>query len=179
MSDPFIGEIRAFAFDYAPVDWAVCAGQTIPVQQNSALFAVIGNSFGGDGSSIFMLPNLQGRTVIGGGSGPGLSPHCVGEQVGSRSQTLSLEQLPAHTHAINAEKNSGSKNSPAGAFWAKGAAGGAKPAPVNTYAPLPAGDVLAGSAVAQAGSGLLHENQQPWLTLNLCICLTGVFPVRS
>lgn len=178
MSDPYIGEIRAFAFDYAPMDWALCNGQSLAVQQNPALYAVIGNLYGGD-SVNFKLPNLQGRTVMGAGSGTGLTPRVVGNDVGAGSVTLGLSQLAAHTHAINTEMNNATVTAPTNASWAKGiASGGTKPPPVNTYTTQPADNSLAATAIAPVGGGQAHDNHQPYLTLNLCICLAGNFPVK-
>ena len=103
MADPFYGEVRAFGFSFAPVNWAFCAGQTIQVQQNAALFSIIGNRFGGNGTTNFMLPNLQGRAAMGAGTGPGLSSRNIGETLGTATETLTLAQIPAHSHGISAQ----------------------------------------------------------------------------
>ena len=178
MADPYIGEIRAFAFDFAPMDWALCKGQSLAVLQNQALFAVIGNLYGGDNVN-FKLPNLQGRSVMGAGNGAGLTPRQLGNDVGARSVTLGLPQLATHTHAVNTEMSNATVSAPANVCWAKGGFGDTKPMPINTYAPQQPDGTLALAAVEPlSGGGLPHDNQQPYLTLNLCICLAGNFPVR-
>ena len=178
MADPYYGEIRAFAFDYAPQDWAFCAGQTMPVSQNQVLFAVIGNVYGGDGRTTFNLPNLQGRTVMGQGTGPGLSQRRVADSVGTRVVPLSLAQLPSHVHDVNVESDNATATDATGASWARAVGTGAKPAPVNLYSTSPVDKSLSPAAVSQVGGGLAHDNMQPYLTLNLCISLSGEFPVR-
>ena len=179
MSAPFVGEIRAFGFNFAPQGWALCNGQTLSINQNQALFALIGTSYGGDGVQTFMLPNLQGRLAVGGGQGPGLQNYTVGESTGEPTHQLATAEMPAHGHSINAYS-----------------------APPNpTYVPGPA-VILASASTDQSGNpgvlaygsgtlnttiaplgnsggGVPHENQMPYLVMNYCIALQGIFPSRN
>lgn len=181
MADPFFGEIRAFAFDYAPVDWAFCAGQTITVQQNSALYAVIGNRYGGTTGQNFKLPNLMGHAPMGQGSGPGLTSRTVGQATGTVAVTLTAAQLPPHSHTIAVLLGKATADAPTDNFLAAGV----KPAvptsqPQSAYAPGPLDTPLATTTLSPfLGSGQSHSNIQPYLALNLCICLNGEFPVKS
>lgn len=178
MADPFYGEIRPFAFNFAPVNWAVCAGQLLPITQNSALFSIIGNRFGGDGKTTFSLPNLQGRTAMGSGTGPGLTPRALGNTVGAMSETLSADSMPSHGHAVTVQNGNGTATAPAGNYWAKGVTLGSRPLPVRTYTGQGADGAMAPMLIGVSGGGQAHDNTQPYLVLNLCICLVGDFPVR-
>lgn len=180
MADPFYGEIRAFAFDYAPVHWAFCQGQLVAISQNTALFSVIGTQFGGNGTTTFGLPNLQGTAPMGSGTGPGLTPRTVGDAAGTASETLQPGEMPQHSHAVTAEGGNATAAVPQGNFLAKGLVPGARPSPRPTYAAGATTTPLAGSALAPfTGGGQPHTNMQPYLALNFCICLSGEFPVRS
>lgn len=179
MADPFYGEVRAFGFNFAPVNWAFCAGQTIPLQQNPVLFAVIGNQFGGNGTTNFMLPNLQGRAAMGAGTGPGLSTRTIGETMGTATETLTIAQIPAHSHDISAQGAGASTAIPSGNLLAQGMQGvpprgSARP----TFAPGPANSAMALTALLPVGGDQPHSNLQPVLALNFCICLLGEFPSR-
>lgn len=176
MSDPFYGEIRPFAFNFAPINWAICAGQPMPISQNTVLYQVIGTRFGGDGQSTFNLPNLQGRVPMGSGTGPGLSPRTLGDVTGTMSETLGLSQLPAHSHALNVQDGNATATDPANAYWAKGVSVGSRPVPVKTYTTQAANSTMANAMVAGAGAGQAHGNAQPYLTVNMCICLEGTYP---
>lgn len=178
MADPFIGEIRPFAFSFAPAGWAICAGQILPISQNPALFSIIGTRFGGDGKTTFQLPNLQGRTELGSGPGPGLTPRGVGEVVGSMTATLNSTQLPAHSHAVTVQNGNGTATTPAGHYWGKGVSAGSRPMPVKTYSSLAADGAMAPNLIADTGDGQPHDNAQPCLVVNFCICLQGDFPPR-
>ncbi|AOG24342.1 phage tail protein [Acidovorax sp. RAC01] len=180
MADPFIGEIRAFAFDYAPRNWALCRGQLLPIAQNNALFALIGTSFGGDGRTNFALPDLQDRAPMGQGNGPGLSPRRVGDTAGSGSEVLQPQHMPAHTHALVAAGTPASAAAPAAGFLAQGGSLGSRPTPVPTYASAEPDTPMAEGALAPfEGGGHAHNNMQPYLALNFCICISGSFPTAG
>lgn len=179
MADPFYGEIRAFAFPYAPYDWAFCAGQSVLIQQNPALFAVIGIQFGGDGRVTFSLPDLRGNVAMGSGQGPGLSQRNVGENPGTTTETLLLSQIPPHNHGINVQAAGASLAVPSGNLLAQGGQGvSPRLSPRPTYAAKAADSPMASTALAVSGGGQPHTNMQPFLALNFCICLNGEFPSR-
>lgn len=184
MADPFYGEIRAFAFDYPPQDWAFCDGQTIPVQQNPALYAVIGNRYGGTTGQNFKLPNLMGHAPMGQGSGPGLTPRTVGQATGTVAVTLTAAQLPPHSHTIAVLAGNATTDAPTGNFLAMGnKPASPRPQAVSAYAPgpliAPLDTPLAPTTLSLfPGGGQPHSNMQPYLALNLCICLNGEFPVK-
>jgi microcystin-dependent protein len=172
MSDQFLAEIRIFPFNFAPTGWALCNGQLMPISQNTALFALLGTTYGGDGKSTFALPDLQGSAPMHPGQGPGLSEYILGQAAGVESVTLLVSEMPFHTHSMN-----GATQDPAlakaispDASWALSQGGGIYQAAQNTQ--------LAPEAVAPAGGGLPHNNMQPYLTLNFCIALQGIFPQR-
>lgn len=179
MADPFYGEIRAFAFDYAPVDWAFCQGQMLSIPQNSVLFSVIGTQFGGNGTTTFGLPNLQGMVPMGSGTGPGLTPRTVGAAVGAGTVTLQPSQMPQHSHAITAQGANATAAVPQGSYLAQGVVPGGRPSPQATYAAGVPNATLASNALTPfTGGGHSHTNMQPYLALNFCICLVGEFPVH-
>jgi microcystin-dependent protein len=172
MADPFLAEIRIFPFTFAPKNWAFCNGQLLPLSQNTALFSLLGTFYGGDGKSNFALPNLQGSVPMHHGQGPGLSNHVVGESGGSATITLLEGEIPAHTHALQASNQPG--EDPAAANHALARSTGA-----SLYQTSPSPSVLlAGQALAPAGGSQPHNNRMPFLTLNFCIALLGVFPPR-
>jgi microcystin-dependent protein len=170
MSDPFLGEIRIFASNFAITGWAFCNGQLLPISQHTALFSLLGTTYGGDGQSTFALPNLQGRTAIGAGQGPGLSNRDLGENGGTTSETLTLQQLGSHTHAANAG-TAGATGTPGANIWGQGARG--RP-PI--YGPAANLTTMNASAMSLAGGSQPHNNMQPYLTLNYLISLQGIFP---
>lgn len=175
--DPFVAEIRIFPFNFAPKGWAFCDGQILPLSQNTALFSLLGTTYGGDGKSNFALPNMQGNTPMHPGQGPGLSLHDLGETGGSETVTLLESEIPGHSHNAMCAGASveGDKNSPAGNVAAK-LPGAAPPA----YAPAGSGLVaMSYSALAPAGGDQPHNNMSPYLTLNFCIALQGVYPPRT
>lgn len=182
MADPFTSEIRPFAFNFAPKDWALCNGQVIQISQNGALFALIGTQFGGDGRSTFNLPDLRGRTPIGEGalrSEPGRLFQ-AGEQYGVENVTLSIAEMAGHSHGVQATTTEAS-NSPAftdSVFASskdlKGTA--TEPFMYNSAASLTG---LAQDVVSSAGSGQSHTNIQPLLALSFCMALDGIFPSRN
>ncbi len=168
---PFIGEVRLTAFSFAPTGWALCNGQILPISPNTALFSIIGTTYGGNGVSTFALPDLQGRTPLGVGQGLGLTNRSAGEAGGSETHTLSANELPVHTHLLRASSANGITDKPDGSVPAR------NPAGVPQYAPAAAGDSdLASNAVGQAGSSQPHNNLQPYIVVNYIICLQGVYP---
>jgi microcystin-dependent protein len=173
MSNPFVAEIRIFPFNFAPTGWAMCNGQLLPISQNTALFSLLGTSYGGDGKSTFGLPNLQGSAPLHQGQGPGLSSYFVGQAGGVETVTLLQTELPAHTHQASAVSGDG-PTSPVGNTW--GTAPGRTPPPMYVDGTP---NVTMGNALSAAGGSQPHNNMQPYLTLNFCIALQGVFPPRT
>jgi microcystin-dependent protein len=172
--DPFVAEIRIFPFNFAPKGWAFCDGQLLPISQNTALFSLLGTTYGGDGKSNFALPNLQGRAPMQPGQGPGLSLHDLGETGGSEAVTLLASEVPSHTHTLNASSQPGEDPSPGGEALARSV--GAALYQTNVSQNLVP---MAPETLAPAGGGQPHNNLQPYLTLNFCIALQGVFPPRT
>ena len=174
MADPFVAEIRIFPFNFAPKGWAWCNGQLMPISQNTALFSLLGTTYGGDGKSTFALPNMQGNAPMHPGQGPGLSLHDLGETGGSDTVTLLQSEIPGHSHGLNSSATfAGSANNPAGDVLAKGATGllaYAAPGPLVS---------MSDQALAPVGGNQPHNNMQPYLTLNFNIALQGVFPPRT
>jgi microcystin-dependent protein len=175
MANPFVGEIRIFPFNFAPFGWATCNGQLLPIGQNVALFSLLGTQYGGNGTSNFALPNLQGSFPINFGQAPGLPSYIQGESGGQAAVALLTTQIPAHTHTVVCAA-AGNSTSPSGNAF--GSEGRGKP---PAYAPLAVGAavVMSSSAVAAAGSSQPHPNMPPYLTLNFCIALQGIFPARG
>jgi microcystin-dependent protein len=174
MADPFVAEIRVFGFNFAPKGWAFCNGQLLPLSQNTALFSLLGTTYGGNGKSNFALPNLQGSVAMHPGQGPGLSLHDLGEQGGSQFVTLLDSEMPAHNHQVLANIPPGLLNVGAPDRGLSRAQGG------NVYknAASPA-TTFAFQSIGVAGGSLPHNNMMPYLTLNFCIALQGVFPPRG
>lgn len=173
MADPFIAEIRMLPGNFAPRGWAWCDGQLLPLSQNTALFSLLGTTYGGDGKSNFALPDFRGRAPMHPGQGPGLSLHDLGEQGGSDTVALLESEIPAHTHALRSNAAAANRTSPVGNSLARVA--GAAP-----YAPAGAPSAqLSSQALAPAGGAQPHNNLQPYLTVYFNIALQGVFPPRS
>jgi microcystin-dependent protein len=172
MADPFVAEIRIFPFNFAPKGWAWCNGQLLPLSQNTALFSLLGTTYGGNGKSNFALPDLQGRAPMFWGQGPGLSLHDIGEMGGSETVTLLGSEMPGHGHGLVAQVAPGDAQVPADTSFAR--AIGATPY-MTPGALLP----MANTALTPAGGDQPHNNMQPYLTLYFCIALQGVFPPRS
>jgi microcystin-dependent protein len=175
MSEPFIAEIRIWALTFAPRGWAFCDGTLLPISQNTALFSLIGTIYGGDGRTTTALPDLRGRAPMGTGSGPGLTSRQQGQKTGVETVTLTSAQLPQHTHAMRANSNSADLSAPAANRSLARSSGGFA-YQQTTGANLVA---LAPEAVPSQGGGQLHNNMMPYLTLNFCIALTGLYPSRS
>jgi microcystin-dependent protein len=172
MADQFVAEIRIFPFNFAPQGWAFCDGQLLPISQNTALFSLLGTTYGGDGKSNFALPNMRGSAPMHPGQGPGLSLHDLGETAGSDTVTLLESEIPAHSHAVNASAADGTTGIPSGQLVANGV-------DVNMYTTTFTATALNANAVDPAGGDQPHSNLQPYLTLNFCIALQGVFPPRN
>ena len=162
MAEPFLSEIRIMSFVFAPKGWALCNGQLLPINQNQALFSLLGTTFGGDGRVNFALPDLRGRTPIHVGSG-----HTLGERGGEQAHTISIAELPTHTHVLNGTNNNGAAANPAGAVL--GAFNNGYFAPTGLIAINP-------GTVTNTGGSQAHLNMQPFLTLSFCIALQGIFP---
>lgn len=174
MADPFVAEIRIFPFNFAPKGWAWCDGQILPLSQNTALFSLLGTTYGGDGKSNFALPDLQGCAPMHPGQGPGLSLHDLGETGGSDTVTLLESEIPSHSHSLMANTTTATKSLPTGNSFAK--AGSMTP----YLAPASAALVnMAGQAISPAGGGQPHNNLMPYLTFYFNIALQGVFPPRT
>ncbi|HWF49166.1 MAG TPA: tail fiber protein [Solirubrobacteraceae bacterium] len=172
MSEPFLGEIRMFGFNFAPQGWAFCNGQTLPIAQNTALFALLGTQYGGNGQTTFALPNLQSRVAIHQGTGVGLSNYQMGETGGVESVTLISQQMPAHSHPVNVSGAPGTATRPDGAVPAR--------ATVDIYAPAPDGTTpMNAGMIGNTGGSQPHTNIQPYLAVNFCIALQGIFPSRN
>lgn len=171
MADPFVAEIRIFSFNFAPMNWAFCNGQTMPISQNTALFSLLGTTYGGNGMSTFALPNLQGRAPMFYGQGPGLSIRHLGESSGQQNVTLNSNEMPSHTHTMTAATSAAVASTPVNAALAESAT-------LNTSSKTGAQKTMASDGVASTGGSQPHNNMQPYLVLNFCIALTGVYPPR-
>jgi len=161
MAEPFLAEIRLMSFVFAPRGWALCNGQLLPINQNQGLFSLLGTRFGGDGKVNFAMPDLRGRTPIHVGSG-----HTLGERGGELAHTLSIAEIPQHTHVLNASASPGNTQSPAGSVMARSLE--------QPYGP--ASGLEASPVVTNIGGSQAHLNMQPFLTLSFCIALQGIFP---
>jgi microcystin-dependent protein len=171
MADPFLAEIRIFPFNFAPRGWAFCDGQLMPLSQNTALFALLGTTYGGDGKSTFALPDLQGRVPMQPGQGQGLSPRDLGESSGAETITLLTSEMPLHSHNLVVSEGDGLERFPGGQLLATGIG-------VGQYGPTSTNTTLSPQALAPAGGSLPHNNMQPYLTLYFNIALQGIFPQR-
>ena len=179
MSDQFLAEVRIFPFNFPPTGWAFCDGQLMPISQNTALFSLLGTTYGGDGKSTFALPDMQGNAPMQPGQGQGLSLRDLGEMSGVESITLLTSEIPFHSHTLNGSDSDATTGVPTGQLMAKGAwdngtAGGV----VGAYSSQASNTTMHPSALSLAGGGLPHNNMQPYLTLSFCIALQGIFPQR-
>jgi microcystin-dependent protein len=175
MADPFVAEIRIFPFNFAPTGWAFCNGQLMPISQNTALFSLLGTTYGGDGRSTFALPDMQGNAPMHPGQGPGLSLHDLGEMSGSQNITLLDSEMPVHTHSVQGKGSPPPANAglpDPSVVIARSSGGTAYTAPANLGA-------MSFNAIGVSGSSFPHNNMMPFLTLSFCIALQGVFPPRS
>lgn len=170
MSEPFIAQVQIFPYNFAPRGWAFCNGQLLPIAQNTALFSLVGTTYGGDGRTTLGLPNLQGRAAMHPGSGPGLTPRRLGQSGGTATETLTTAQMANHTHMWQTSDETGDRTEPAGRYFGKGTALYAAPNNVGG---------MSGSMVTPAGGGHEHENMEPYQVLSYCIALAGIYPSRS
>ena len=175
MSEPFIAEIRIVPYNFAPRGWAFCNGQIMSIAQNTALFSLLGTTYGGNGTTNFALPNLQDRAPLHWGTGPGLSPRTLGETGGSAAVTLIGSQLPAHTHSMLADPTGGGLASPAGNTWGQPAA--RTPAPL--YRNGSPNTAMSAAALGSTGGSQPHNNWSPFTALSFVIALQGIYPARN
>jgi microcystin-dependent protein len=176
VTSPFLAEIRILACNFAPVGWAFCNGQLLSISQNTALFSLLGTYYGGDGKSTFALPNLQGMAPMHWGQGPGLSLYDLGENGGETAVTLLSSEVPQHTHTLQASSHTADLDSPGPSnALARSVPGMIYKTPAGANAPQP----MANGILTASGAGLPHNNMMPYLTLNFCIALQGVYPPRS
>ena len=173
MSEPFIAEIRIFAGNFAPRGWAFCNGQLLPIAQNTALFSLIGTTYGGDGRTTTALPNLKGRAPMHPGRGPGLTSRRLGQRGGTEMVSLSEAQMPNHTHTINGQSGVANSNDPANRLWSRPFGG-----PV-LYAAPGTTVAMASQTTVNTGGSQPHNNLQPFLAMNFIIALVGLYPSRS
>lgn len=177
MSDQFLGEIRIMPFNFAPDGWAFCNGQILSISQNTALFSLLGTQYGGNGTSTFALPNLQGNVPMDFGNGAGLTSHIIGETGGETGVTLTQETIPAHDHLLIGDATTATSTSPQNRLLSKP---NVNPRLLDEmYNTSTASTPMLAGNVLTAGGGLPHNNLMPYLTLNFCIALTGIFPARS
>lgn len=178
MGQPYVGEIRMFGGNFAPNGWMLCQGQTLPISENDQLFTLIGTTYGGDGQSTFNLPNLSSRVPIHMGTGPDGTTYQIGQAAGTEQETLTVQQIPSHSHVMTANTAGGNSPSPEGRVFAK-------PSPPPTVSnPIIAGEdpplvTLDPSSVLPAGGSQPHENTQPFLCINFIISLFGIFPSQT
>jgi microcystin-dependent protein len=172
MGEPYVGEIRMFAGNFAPVGWMFCEGQTLPISENDVLFVLIGTTYGGDGEETFNLPNLASRVPIHMGTGPDGTTYQIGEMAGTEQETLTVQQIPNHSHAFTCSTDIGSAQPPANAVLAQSTV-------ANMYIQDSPDGNLAPSCVQPSGGSQPHENTQPFLCINFIISLYGVFPSQT
>ena len=168
MAEPFLGEIRMVGFNYAPQSWAFCNGQALPINQNQALFALLGTTFGGNGQTTFQLPDLRGRTPIHAGGG-----FSLGTRGGEPAHTITMNEMAQHLHQVIATSATANQNTPANTLML------ATSTPQNIYGPATALVAMAPQSVVNVGGSQAHENMQPYLTLSFCIALQGIFPSQN
>lgn len=173
MSDQFISEIRVFPFNFAPLGWAQCNGQHLQISQNTALYSLLGTTYGGDGMTTFGLPDLQGSVPVSAGQGHGLTERQPGEKAGSAAVALSPPEMPSHTHTLNVTSALATERQPSGQVFAQGDG-------ISAYGPnTEATTVFYPSTISYAGNSQPHNNLMPYLTVNYCIALQGLFPQRQ
>jgi microcystin-dependent protein len=178
MSSPFVGQLLLVPYNFAPKGWTFASGQIISISQNTALFSLLGTTYGGNGQTTFALPDLRGRVPIGQGQAPGLQNYDLGQVDGVETITLLTTEMPAHTHAYHTSNTKALAGDPNGGVLANNGSG---PPPTNSYAPAGSSfnQTMSPNTVRPAGGNLPHENMAPYLTLNWIIALQGVFPPRS
>ena len=171
MSEPFLAEVRIVGFNFAPRGWAFCDGQILPINQNQSLYSLLGTTYGGDGRTSFALPDLRGRTPIHVGRSNGGQDHLLGQKSGEETHTLSGAEMPQHDHVLQATNNSPSSDQPTGHVFSRAAG--------TIYGEFGTQQSLASGSVANVGGGQAHDNMQPYLAINFCIALQGLFPSRN
>lgn len=172
MSDQYLGEIRMFAGNYAPEGWAMCNGQLLSISQNAALYSLIGTTYGGDGQTTFALPDLQGRVPVHTGKNTETGTvYPMGQKGGTETVTLVADQLPKHTHAVNAQSEAGTTSAAANNYWATG--------PVNMYANTDANGMMGSSAIGVTGGNMAHNNVMPYFAVTFIIALQGIYPSQN
>ncbi|XXF78478.1 tail fiber protein [Myxococcaceae bacterium GXIMD 01537] len=176
MSQPFVGQIIMFAGNFAPRGWAFCNGQLLSIAQNTALFALLGTTYGGNGQTTFALPDLRGRFPMQPGQGPGLSPRSLGEMGGTENVTLVNTQMPAHNHALLAHSGPGDQFSPEGTLNAVALDGSGQP--INLYSATP-NTTMNPQSVSISGGNQPHNNMSPFLCVNFIIALEGIYPSQG
>ncbi len=177
MSDEFLGEIRIFACNFAPYGWALCNGQLLPLSQNTALFSLLGTNYGGNGQSNFALPDFQEMAPMHWGQGVGLTERVIGETGGVDTLSLLQSEIPVHSHPVIVNEDSGNTSVAAGGLWAEAQRGRAAG---RMYAPLNASPVtMSPQAAGVSGGGMPHNNMPPYLVLNFCIAMQGIYPPRG
>lgn len=172
MSTPYLGQIQPFPFNFAPKGWALCNGQLLSLAQNQALFSLLGTFYGGDGITTFALPNIQGACVLSMGDAPSGTNYTIGQKAGEANHTLLTNELPQHTHPMVCSTATGNRSTPVGSFPAMSATS-------LYFSPSPSNSTLLGPGSSISGGGLPHINQSPYLVLNFCIALQGIFPSRN
>lgn len=179
MSEPFLGTIMIWPINFSPRGWAFCEGQTLAIGTNTALYSLLGTTYGGNGQTTFALPDLRGRIPVGAGQGPGLSPYTLGQKAGTESVTLQSANLPPHSHACMAYAEDGTASKPSQNSLPAGLVGteGRPPPPVNGYAPQGTPVMLGQTSVT--GQGIPFDNHAPYLALNFAIALEGIYPSRN
>ncbi len=171
-TEPYIGQIMAFGGTFAPQGWALCDGSLLPISQYDALFSLIGTTYGGDGQTTFALPDLRGRAALHQGQGPGLGNYILGQSGGAEAVTLTANQLPPHSHPVLGYSGGGDNAHPSGAVWAASS--------TNLYtAGAAANAAMEATSIAPSGGSQPHDNMLPFLTLNFCIALEGIYPSQG
>jgi microcystin-dependent protein len=172
MSDQYLGEIRMFAGNYAPEGWAMCNGQLLSISQNAALFSLIGTTYGGDGQTTFALPDLQGRVPVHTGKNTETGTvYPMGQKGGTETVTLVADQLPKHTHAVNAQSEAGTLSTPANSYWATSSG--------KMYVSTAANGIMGSSAIGVTGGNMAHNNVMPYFAVSFIIALQGIYPSQN
>jgi microcystin-dependent protein len=170
--DAFLGQILIVGFDFAPQGWAFCDGHLLPISQNTALFSLLGTTYGGDGTTTFALPDLRGRIAVGFGQGPGLQDYSLGETGGEEFVTLTIAQMPAHTHPLMGQSALGTSASPMGGIWAAQSR-------LEVYSSATPDSAMGGASISNAGGSQPYDNRSPYLVVNYIIALQGIYPSRN
>ena len=174
MSEPFIGQIIRVAFPFAPKGYALCSGQILPISANQALFSLLGTTYGGNGTTTFGLPNLQGRIPLGSGQGPGLSNYALGQTAGEDAHTLTVNEMPSHNHVMNCDSQTGTMPTPGGHLFAEEQLGAA-----ILYSDQAPDGIMNPGAIGSTGGSQPHNNVMPTLAVNFCIATQGIYPPRD